>query len=115
MVERARFCQRSIGRDAAIELAGSRWWNGKSADEVFAFQVQTKELCMDFGDFHEAAQDALGRSVWTHEFVNPSALWEEFVGTRAAPSIEAIFALIPADKLIVVAVEPVQREGSVEA
>jgi len=57
---------------------------------------------MPFGAFHEAVEQALGRSVWTHEFAssNVEQLRKEFLGDRAKPSLEEIFNLIPESKRI---------------
>ncbi len=98
--------QRSIGKDAAIALAESNWWEGKSDRDIFAFQMQTQELCMPFGRFHEAAEKALGRSVWTHEFARSDLLWTEFNGDAPAPTFQNILDLIPAEKRMVIAGSP---------
>ena len=74
--------QKSIGRDAAIKLAESRWWkNGVfSSSQIVSVQLFTKELCMDFSDFHVAIEECLGRQVFTHEFgTNLKELIDEFL------------------------------------
>jgi hypothetical protein len=95
--------KRSIGREAAIALYDSQWWVGKSAREIAVFQMHTNELCMPFGDFQRAMQEALGRPVWTHEFGSSGRLLDELMGNKPAPSFAEIMALIPAEKLVVVA------------
>lgn len=57
---------------------------------------------MNFGDFQKAMQDALGRSVWTHEFAEPQLLYDELMGDREPPTFGDILELIPAEKRIVV-------------
>lgn len=95
--------QRSIGRQAAIALSATNWWKDKTAREIAEFQLTTAELCMPFGEFHRAMGEALGRSVWTHEFgLDLEGLRAELLGQRPAPSFSEILALIPADKVCVV-------------
>lgn len=52
-------------------------------------------LCGDFGYFHESVEFLLGRSVWTHEFINAKALVEEAFGRKDSPSFQEIVDLIP--------------------
>lgn len=94
----------SIGKEAAIALGKSGWWKDKSPEEICDVQLFTKELCMDFGDFHGAIEKALGRPVYTHEFgLDYDGIVAEYLGDRAAPTIEQIIGLLPADKTIVIA------------
>jgi hypothetical protein len=100
----AREWQKSIGREAAIVLYDSGWWKDRPAREVAEFQMHHAELCMPFDEFQHAMQQTLGRPVWTHEFgLDLDGLLAELMGERSAPSFADIFALIPADKLVVVA------------
>lgn len=95
--------QISIGRDAAIELAESRHWEGMSQRERALFQMHTVELTMPFDVFHQAVEFALGRPVWTHEFgLNWAGLARELNGDAAPPTMQEILNLIPAEKRIVV-------------
>ena len=96
--------QRSIGRERAIELAESNWWKDKSARDICDVQLFTVELCMPFGEFHKAMTEALGRSVWTHEFASLDRIKDEYLGDRPAPTMEQIIGLLPAEKTIVLAV-----------
>lgn len=89
----------------AIALAKTSWWKGRDPLEVALWQMDAGLLSMDFGDFHEAVEKALGRPVWTHEFANPKALREEFFKERPAPSMAEILDLIPAEKRIVVVID----------
>lgn len=88
-------------RDEAIALAESKWWVGKTAAEIFCFQINEQKLCMNFGDFHKATESALGRPVFTHEFANPLRLMQEF-STNKRATLTDILAELPADKTIVV-------------
>lgn len=99
--------QRSIGREAAVTLFDSKWWEGKTTHEanreIAIFQMEVAELCMPFERFHEAVEIALGRPVFTHEFgLNAEGIYKELVGTGPAPSFDDIMNLIPADKRIVI-------------
>lgn len=93
--------QVSIGKEAAIALAESKWWEGKTPREIVTFQLFTSELCMPFGKFHEAVEQALGRPVWTHEFAYPN-LPQEFLGGRPAPTMAEIIGLLPPDKVLLI-------------
>ncbi len=95
--------QMSIGSDAAIKLAESGWWNGKSAREIAEFQIMTAELCMPFSLFHGAITEALGRDVYTHEFgVNLKGLMDELFNGKEPPTLTEIIGMLPADKTVVV-------------
>lgn len=89
-------------RDEAIALYDSQWWVGKTPAEIFEFQINEPKLCMPFGDFQAAAESALGRPVFTHEFADPQSLLDEFHKRRAAKTLPEIMAELPADKTIVV-------------
>ena len=92
----------SIGKDKAIELASTNWWELCSPREIAEFQLFTNELCMPFAVFHEAVEKSLGRSVWTHEFAYIDGIIAEFLGERPAPTIVDILRLIPENKRIIV-------------
>lgn len=88
--------RQSIGRDKAIELASTNWWELCSHREIAEFQLFTKELACPFAVFHEAVEKSLGRPVWTHEFgMNYESICKEFLGEKDAPTMEEIIALIP--------------------
>lgn len=95
-----RIEQHSIGKEAAIELAETKWWEGKSAREIVAFQLFTLEMCMPFGEFHKAVEETLGRPVWTHEFADPDQLAEEFLGDRKAPTMQDITDMMFAFRIV---------------
>lgn len=91
----------SIGREAAIALADTKWWETKSPHEIVRFQLFTNELCMPFDKFHEAVENVLNRPVWTHEFAS-DRLRQEFLGEQAAPTLNEIVSQIPEDKRMLV-------------
>lgn len=94
--------RKSIGRDAAIALGATEWWKGKTPREIATFCLHTVELCCPFEVFHKAVEEALGRSVWTHEFgLNYDGIVAELMGEKPAPTFEEIMNLIPADKRVV--------------
>lgn len=89
----------------AKALAATGWWKGLPARDVATFQLFEDRLCMDVASFHKAVEEALGRSVWTHEFAFADRLRAEFLGDRTPPTFEEILDLIPHDKRVVVAIE----------
>lgn len=91
----------SVGKEKAIQMRESKWWEGKTAEEIVRLQLFTDELCLPFGDFHGAVEKALGRPVWTHEFGFADHLRAEFLGESPAPSFEDICNLIPEEKRVV--------------
>jgi hypothetical protein len=91
-------------KDQAIALYDSKFWEEMTYEQRARFQLFEERLCMPFGVFHEAVEKALGRSVWTHEFgLNSDGLRRELLGeTAAAPSMQEIIDLIPAEKRIII-------------
>jgi hypothetical protein len=89
-------------RQEAIEMAESGWWKDKSACEIVEFQLFEDRLCMDFGAFHSAVEQVLGRTGWTHEFAFADGLRQEYLKTRPAPTMQEITELIPEEKRIVI-------------
>lgn len=94
----------SVGKERAIELYDSGWWKGKSPEEICDVQLFTAELCMPFGEFQKAMQEALGRPVWTHEFAFWDDLVKEYLGDKPAPTFEQIVGLLPPEKTVVIIV-----------
>jgi len=91
-----------LTKEQAIKFAKSKAWECLSLEQRFLFQVQQRRLCMPFGKFHEATESALGRGVYTHEFVDPDSLLQEYLGEKEAPSLQDIIEMIPAKKRIVI-------------
>ncbi len=94
--------QQSIGKDKAIELYNSKWWEGLPDRDVATFQLFTAELCMPFGDFQMAMERTLKRPVWTHEFASFDRMVKELMGEAPAPTFQEILDMIPAEKRILV-------------
>jgi hypothetical protein len=93
----------SIGKEKAIELYETRWWEGKRDTEIAGFCLAVRELCCPFDVLHQSLENSLGRPVWTHELgLNLQGILNEFHGTESAPTFEQIVELIPAEKRIVV-------------
>lgn len=90
-----------MNKEQAIALAETGWWKNKTARQICMFQLFEPLLCMPFGDFHKAVEGALNRPVWTHEFAGMDSLKKEFLGERAAPTMQEIVELIPEAKRIV--------------
>lgn len=89
--------------DQAIRLYETGWWKTKTPEQTVRFQLFEDRLCMPFGDFHKATEEALGRPVFTHEFgLNLDGLKKEFLGQSAAPTLEQIMEMIPEAKRIIV-------------
>lgn len=59
---------RSIGKELAINLFNSKWWERFTPRQIAVFQLFTDELCCDWNVFHESVETSLGRSVWSHQF-----------------------------------------------
>lgn len=103
----------SIGRDRAIELAESGWWEGKTAREIATFQMFVDELAMPFSTFHKALEEALGRPVWTHEMgINWEGLADELCGGGCAPDMEDIIGLMPKHQYIIVVADKSKEEAT---
>jgi hypothetical protein len=97
--------QTSIGREAALALVETRWWESKSPREIAEFTMRTRELCCPFAVFHEAIEKTLDRPVFTHELgLGFDGLWNELFNGQSPPTFDEIMDLIPADKRIVAAI-----------
>lgn len=94
----------SIGKEKAIELYDSNWWEGLSHRDIAEFQLFTAELCCPFDVFQEAVEKSLGRPLFTHEFgLNYGGICKEFLGEKEPPTMNEILHMIPQEKLIIVA------------
>lgn len=98
-------------KEQALALIETKWWEGKTARSICMFQMFEDRLCMPFDLFHQAAEGALERPVFTHEFgLNRDGLRKELLGERAAPSLEEIINLIPETKRVLFLVNDVASE-----
>lgn len=66
------------------------WWNSDDPKVLFLGQIQEDILLMDFSKFHKAAEQALGRPVWTHEFAEPKELLDEYYKERPKATMEDV-------------------------
>ena len=88
--------------EQAIAFHDSGAWKTMSAKERAVFQMQQDKLCMPFGEFHKAVEEALCRPVWTHEFgLNRDGIRAELEGKAKAPTFVEILAMLPTEKTIV--------------
>lgn len=71
-----------IGKDAALALVESRWWEEAPCRTIAIAQLCIAELSMPFGDFQDAVEKAIGYPVATIAFTNPAALWDELVAVE---------------------------------
>ena len=97
-----RLAKIQFTHEQAFTLSDSQWWIGVDAVKIAQFQLSQKRLCVDFGVFQKAVEQALGRPVWTHEFAYPDDLWDELHEKRNPPSMGEIIAMLPSDKIIIV-------------
>lgn len=75
-------------KEESLQKVATGWWIGKSAEDIVRFQLYEDRLCMPFGDFHEAVEKVLGRSVFTHAFAMPELLRKEFESVLARQRAE---------------------------
>ena len=90
-----------LTREQAIAFVDSDAWKAWDPPTLARFQLEQERLCVPWGAFHKAVGDALGRPVWTHEFVDKAKLLAELDGAPS-PSMGDILDMLPADKTIVV-------------
>src|SRR3990170_1464940 len=88
--------RRMMTREQAIEMAESGWWKTATNQEIVAFQLFEKLLCMDFGRFHEATEAVLGRPVYTHEFAFVEELRKEYLTQRPPMTIQESLGMLQA-------------------
>lgn len=91
-----------LTREQALALYATNWWRDLNARAVAEFQLSVHTLCMPFSEYHAAVSLALGRDVYTHEFVDPETLLRELSGDKPSPTIADILRMLPADKRVVV-------------
>ena len=92
----------SIGREKAIELHESKWWElCESPREIVAFQLFIEELTVPIGIYKQALNQAFGRPVYVHEIISDD-LKAEFLGDKEPPTIEEIINMIPEEKRIII-------------
>lgn len=95
---------KQLTKEQAISFAESGIWKEWNSNQIVDFQLLQQLLCVDFGRFHEAMEEMLGRLIWTHEFADYDGLVMEYLGEKEAPPMEDIINMIPADKRILVGI-----------
>lgn len=90
-----------LTREQAIAYHDAGEWIKLNAKERFSFQIEQDCLCMPFSEFQMAANVALGRPVYTHEFADRDGLRAEFEGKVSAPSLAEIVGKLPGEKVAV--------------
>lgn len=91
-----------IARETALKLERSKFWETMSSRDVALFQLQVDRLCMPFGVFHKAVEEAVGHGVYTHEFADPTHLLAEIGGEVKPRTLEEVLDLLPAEKRVLV-------------
>jgi hypothetical protein len=89
-------------KEQAVAFYKSEVWKGWSHEQIVRMQLFNDFLAVPFDVFHEAIEDVLGRSVWTHEFAYRDELIKEYLKEKEPPTFEEIINLIPKDKRIIV-------------
>ena len=86
-IEIQNLCAGEITQDTAKIIAGTRFWEQPDWEDIELFELQINQtiLVMDWGVFHRATEDALGRPVWTHEFGDYESLWLEYQKEKPNP------------------------------
>jgi hypothetical protein len=71
-------------KEEAIAKAASRWYEGKSPQEIVEFQLYEDRLCMPLQLYQEAVEKVLGRPVYTIEYGMPERLIAEYEAIKSA-------------------------------
>jgi len=92
-----------LTKEQAIEFAKSEAWKDMSYRQRAEFQICQDKLCMPFNIFHEALEETLNRSVYTHELgLNYAGLMAELFEGKEPPTFQEIMEMIPAEKRIII-------------
>lgn len=89
---------RQLTKEEAIAFCDNKLYEGMTSRQIAEFQMMQDRLCVPFDVFHKAAEEALGRPVWTHEFADCDSLLKELMGDKEPPTFEEIINLIPEEK-----------------
>ncbi|CDX01429.1 Hypothetical protein DPCES_1542 [Desulfitobacterium hafniense] len=71
-------------KEEATAKSESRWYEGKSPQEIVEFQLYEDKLCMPLQLYQEAVEKVLGRPVYTHEYKTPERLIAEYEAIKSA-------------------------------
>ena len=94
---------KQLTREQAIAFGDNKLYEGMTSRQIAEFQMEQDLLCVPFDVFHRAMEEVLGRPVYTHEFAFRDSLRKELYGEKAAPTLEEIINLIPAEKRVIIA------------
>lgn len=92
-------------KEEAIAFAEGGEWKDWTPEEIGKFCMYQKLLCVPFDVFHEGVEAALGRPVWTHEFVYWDSLIDELEGKIGKSTIADVMKkldVLAGDKPIIV-------------
>ena len=107
-----------MNKEEAIALAETKWWEGKTDEEIAEFQIHEELFCCPFDIFHKAIETWLGRPVFTHEFAAPDALIAEKEGKTKSPQspLESLLRVAPhlAGRVIIVKPDDLERDGFID-
>lgn len=96
---------KQLTKEEAIAFAESGVWKEWTNEQIVRFQLFQDKMCMPFSRFHEAIEDVLGMSIWTHEFAFIDEIKKEYLGVKAAPTFEEIINLIPEEKRLIIGIQ----------
>lgn len=71
-------------KEEAIAKDESRWYGGKTPQEIVDFQLYEDRLCMPLPLYQEAVEKVLGRPVFTNEYKTPERLIAEYEAIKSA-------------------------------
>jgi len=69
---------KTMTKDEATAKAESRWYEGKSPQEIVEFQLCEDKLCMPLELYQEALEKVLSRPVYTSEYKETEKLIAEY-------------------------------------
>lgn len=93
---------KQLTKEQAIAFCENKCYEEMNYRQRAEFQIEQQLLCMPFDIFKEAIEKALGRPVFTHEFVFVDSIKKELYGEKEPSTFEEICALIPKEKLILI-------------
>ena len=76
-------------KEEAIAKAESRWYEGKTLQDIVDFQLYEYRLCMPLPLYQEAVEKVLGRPVFTNEYKTPEKLIAEYEAIKSADGCQA--------------------------
>lgn len=93
-----------MDKEQALKLVETKWWESATYEDIALFQLNERRLCCPFDVFQKAVEETIGRSVFTHEFVDPASLRAEIDGEVPPRTFKDILELIPEEKRVILVV-----------